>query len=66
MFQDCDVSCTDSCWADWLDRTFPRSRGVRRVAGAKLFFPEEIPELIAEEALALWAGASTSKRGPIN
>jgi haloalkane dehalogenase len=56
----------DESWADWLDRTFPHSRGVRRVAGAKLFFPEEIPELIAEEALALWAGTSTSKSGPIN
>lgn len=38
----------------YLDRTFPRSRGVRRIAKAKLFFPEEYPELIAEEALTLW------------
>jgi haloalkane dehalogenase len=44
----------DVSWADWLDRTFPQSRGVRRVQGAKLFFPEEMPDLIAEEALALW------------
>jgi haloalkane dehalogenase len=44
-------------WAEWLDHTFPRSRGVRRVPGAKLFFPEEMPDLIAEEALALWAAA---------
>jgi haloalkane dehalogenase len=44
----------DVSWADWLDRTFPHSRGVRRVEGAKLFFPEEMPDLIAEEALALW------------
>lgn len=42
---------------DWLDRTFPRSRGVRRVAGANLFFPEEMPDLIAEEARALWSTA---------
>jgi hypothetical protein len=41
--------------ADWLDRTFPNSRGVRRIAGAKLFFPEEFPEIIAEEARQLWA-----------
>jgi hypothetical protein len=40
---------------DWLARTFPRSRGVRRVEGAKLFFPQEMPEVIAEEALGLWA-----------
>jgi pimeloyl-ACP methyl ester carboxylesterase len=46
----------DVGWADWLDRTLPRSCGVRRVEGAKLFFPEEMPELIAEEASALWEG----------
>lgn len=40
--------------ADWLDRTFPRSRGVRRIPGANLFFPEELPDLVAEEARALW------------
>lgn len=50
-------------WADWLDRTFPRSRGVRRVEGAKLFFPEELPELIAEEALALWSGGAREMVG---
>jgi haloalkane dehalogenase len=40
--------------AEWLDRTFPNSRGVRRIAGAKLFFPEEFPDIIAEEARRLW------------
>ncbi|HXC95496.1 MAG TPA: alpha/beta hydrolase [Edaphobacter sp.] len=40
--------------AEWLDRTLPGSRGVRRIAGANLFFPEEMPDVIAEEALALW------------
>lgn len=39
---------------DYLGRTFANSRGVRRVPGAKLFFPEEMPELIAEEAIGLW------------
>ena len=38
----------------WLDKAFGNSRGVRRVEGAKLFFPEEMPELIAEEARTLW------------
>jgi pimeloyl-ACP methyl ester carboxylesterase len=42
-------------WAEWLDRTLPGSRGVRQVKGANLFFPEEMPELIAEEATKLWA-----------
>jgi pimeloyl-ACP methyl ester carboxylesterase len=40
--------------ADYLDRTFPNSRGVRRVPEAKLFFQEEFPEVIAEEAQRLW------------
>jgi pimeloyl-ACP methyl ester carboxylesterase len=40
--------------ADYLDRTFPRSQGIRLVPGAKLFFPEEFPDLIAEEAKRLW------------
>lgn len=39
---------------DYLDHTLPRSRGVRRIPGAKLFFIEEFPEVIAEEALRLW------------
>jgi len=38
----------------YLDRTLGNSLGVRRVEGAKLFFPEEMPELIAEEARKLW------------
>ena len=43
--------------ADYLDRTLPNSRGVRRIPGAKLFFPEEFPDVIAEEARKLWKGA---------
>jgi haloalkane dehalogenase len=41
-------------WATWLDKHLPGSRGVRTVDGAKLFFPEEMPGLIAEEAKRLW------------
>jgi len=37
-----------------LNRTFPLSRGIRRIEGAKLFWPEEFPELIAAEARTLW------------
>lgn len=40
--------------AIWLDRTFPKSRGIRFVDDVKLFFPEEKPNLIAGEARALW------------
>jgi haloalkane dehalogenase len=39
---------------DWFARVFPNFLGTRRVAGAKLFFPEEMPDLIADEARALW------------
>jgi|SRR5215469_9495213 len=39
---------------DYLNRTFSNSRGVRRLEGAKLFFPEEMPEVIVEEARRLW------------
>lgn len=41
-------------WAEWLDRTLPESRGVRLVEGGKLFWPEELPDLLAEEARTLW------------
>jgi haloalkane dehalogenase len=40
---------------DYLDRTFGNSLGVRRVEGSKLFWPEEQPDMVAEEALRLWA-----------
>src|SRR5215470_16720508 len=39
---------------DYLDKIFPNSRGVRRVEAAKLFFPEEFPDIIADGALRLW------------
>lgn len=37
-----------------LDSAFGDSRGMRRVERAKLFFPEEFPDLLAEEARRLW------------
>ncbi|GGA23938.1 alpha/beta fold hydrolase [Dyella nitratireducens] len=40
--------------AEYLDKTLGHSLGVRRVANAKLFFPEERPDVIAEEARRLW------------
>ncbi|MEP6619722.1 MAG: alpha/beta hydrolase [bacterium] len=43
---------------EWLHRTFPRSRGIRRIPGANLFFPEEMPNIIAEEARGLWLGTT--------
>lgn len=46
---------------DYLHRVLPGSRGVHRVAGAKLFFPEEFPDLIAEEARRLWGAPNLAK-----
>ncbi len=40
--------------AGYLDQILPASRGIRRVQGAKLFFPEEYPEIIGHEARQLW------------
>ena len=41
-------------WADWLNTTLPGARGVKRVPDANLFFPEEMPDLIAGQAKMLW------------
>jgi pimeloyl-ACP methyl ester carboxylesterase len=42
---------------DYLNSVFGASRGVRRLAGKKLFFPEEVPDIVAEEARRLWGVA---------
>ena len=41
--------------AEYLDKTLGHSLGVRRLANAKLFYPEERPDVIAEEAKKLWS-----------
>jgi haloalkane dehalogenase len=43
--------------ADFLDRAFGNSRGVRRLEKSKVFWPEERPEVIAEETDSLWGNA---------
>jgi haloalkane dehalogenase len=40
---------------DYLAQTAPNWLGARRVPGAKLFFPEEMPQVIIEEATWLWS-----------
>ena len=45
--------------ADYLDKAFGNSRGVRRLEKSKLFWPEERPEVIAEEADSLWRRGRT-------
>lgn len=42
----------------FLDAAFGNSRGVRLLADSKLFWPEERPDVIAEEALRLWDQSS--------
>jgi hypothetical protein len=40
---------------DYLASVLPRLAGIRRISKAKLFFPEEYPDIIAEEARRLWS-----------
>lgn len=40
---------------DYLAAILPESRGVRRLPKAKLFWPEEYSDVVAEEARKLWA-----------
>lgn len=39
---------------DYLDQAFGDSRGVRRLDGRKLFWPEELPNVLVDEARRLW------------
>jgi haloalkane dehalogenase len=47
---------------DYLAGLLPQFRGTRRIQRAKLFFPEEYPEIIAAEARLLW---DRSGAGPV-
>ena len=40
--------------ARYLDRIFQHSQGIRAIPEGKLFFQEEFPDIIAEEARKLW------------
>jgi hypothetical protein len=40
--------------AAYLNHTFLQSRGIRFVPEGKLFFQQEFPEIIAQEADRLW------------
>jgi haloalkane dehalogenase len=39
---------------EYLAGILPRFAGIRRIQRGKLFFPEEYPDILAEEALRLW------------
>jgi pimeloyl-ACP methyl ester carboxylesterase len=47
--------------AAYLDRVFARSLGIRLIPEGKLFFQEEFPDVIAEEALRLWRAVDYPK-----
>jgi pimeloyl-ACP methyl ester carboxylesterase len=44
--------------ADYLEQLLGNPRGIRRLPGAKLFWPEERPDIIAAQARILWQYAS--------
>ena len=44
---------------DYLAQLLPRVTGIRHIPEGKLFFPEEYPGVIAEEARVLWAESSS-------
>jgi hypothetical protein len=46
---------------DYLAGVLPCVTGIRRLEKAKLFFAEEYPDVIAEEARMLWKHASQSR-----
>ena len=49
-------------WAHWLKKTIPGARDVVEVPGAKLFFPEEYPELLSERLRSHWEKGVASGR----
>ena len=53
-----DIFAPDN--ADFLDGILGHSLGVRRLEGAKLFWPEERPDIIAAQARILWETARGS------
>jgi pimeloyl-ACP methyl ester carboxylesterase len=52
-----DDTIFDASNADYLHRSFGNSRGVRRLSGARLFWPEERPDIVAAQARILWGSA---------
>ena len=48
-----DTIFTPNC-AEYLLKTLPNLHGIRRIPEAKLFFPEEFPDVISAEAKQLW------------
>ena len=52
-----DDTIFDASNADYLHESFGNSRGTRKLSGAKLFWPEERPDIIAAQARILWGSA---------
>ena len=52
-----DDTIFDASNADYLERSFGNSLGLRRLENAKLFWPEERPDIVAAQARNLWRSA---------
>jgi len=52
-----DDTIFSAAGADYLERTLAKSHGVRRLANARLFWPEELPDILAAQARILWESA---------
>jgi pimeloyl-ACP methyl ester carboxylesterase len=53
----------DVKWAHWLKDTLPGATGVIEVPNAKLFFPEERPEMLAGHIRSFWKQHSRANAG---
>jgi len=53
-----DDTIFSAAGADHLAQAFGNSRGVRRLENAKLFWPEERPDVVAAQARILWESAA--------
>ncbi len=42
-------------WAHWLKDTLPNARDIIELPGAKLFFPEERPDVLNKHIYDFWS-----------
>jgi pimeloyl-ACP methyl ester carboxylesterase len=53
----------DVKWAHWLRDTIPGTRKVIELDGARLFFPEERPDALAEVLREHWRSERSANQG---
>ncbi len=49
-------------WAYWLRETIPGCRKVIEIEGARLFFPEERPDVLSDALREHWQATSSADR----